>query len=292
MGERRTSIHASFITLAALFLFFGGSQLTAQEDNFRWQDTSQELDALAFSQSFIDSVKNKHLGKPSSIRSSRQALRGKETLVYEVQWGLIKAGFMILTTEPDITNGHIRVGMKMMSNNFVSSIHRIRDYSITWVDDKEFYPIFFEQHIREKKFRRDQYIIYDNKGEKLFIGARRDTVVAAPPFTHNFVSALHYARTKELKPGDTFTLNMYTRPKVHAMRMRVRREERVSIGSRRYNCLMIEPTLVGDGERFNKNDHMTVWIAQDDAHRVPVMAKTKLKVGSITARLVHITRTE
>jgi len=264
----------------------------AQEENFRWQDASRELDALAYPQSFIDSVKNKHLGKKSFPRQSVRALPGRETLIYEVQWGLVKAGFMVLTAEPDPANGQIRLGMKMMSNNFVSSMYRIRDYSITWVDDKEFYPLFFEQHTREKKFKRDQYILYDNEGGKLFIGGRKDTVIQAPPKTHNFVSALYYGRTMDLKPGDSFALNMYTRPRVHPMRMRVRKEETVSAGSKRYRCLMIEPTLSGDSERFNKNDHMTVWIAQDDKHRIPVMAKSKLKVGSLTARLVQVIRTE
>ena len=300
MRRHRVSIiHIHFIVLTALFIFSLNTAPNAQEENFKWQDASNELDALAFSQSFIDSVKNEHLGVKSSgsPRRSGKSPWGKETLIYEVQWGPMKAGFMILTAEPDPASGQIRLGMKMISNNFVSSIYRIRDYSITWVDAKEFYPTFFEQHTREKKYRKDEYIIYDNKREKIIVGRATNkknevTEIEAPPFTHNFVSALYYARTMDLSAGGSFSINMYTRPNVHPMRMRVRKEERVSVGNKKYRSLMIEPTLAGDGERFNKNDHMTVWIAQDDEHRVPVMAKSKLKFGSVTARLVQVIRTE
>lgn len=292
---------SNFIVLTAFFLFFLNTAPAAQdqEENFKWQDASKELDALAFSQSFIDSVKNYHLGvKPGrSSRKSGKSPWGKETLIYEVQWGPMKAGFMILTAEPDPASGNIRLGMKMISNNFVSSIYRIRDYSITWVDAKEFYPIFFEQHTREKKFRKDEYLIYDNEKERIIIGRATNrkneiTEIEAPPFTHNFVSVLYYARTMDLNVGDSFSINMYTRPRVQPMRMRVRKEERVNAGGKRYRSLMVEPTLTGDGERFNKNDQMTVWISQDDEYRVPVMARSKLKVGSITARLVQVIRTE
>jgi len=295
MKKRRLSIHTSnFIALTALFLFSLNTAPNAQEENFKWQDASKELDALAFPQSFIDSVKNEHLGvkPPRSSHQSGKTIGGKETLIYEVQWGLVKAGFMILTAEPDPTSGQIRLGMKMMSNNFVSSMYRIRDYSVTWVDVNKFYPTFFEQHTREKKYRKDEYIVYDNENGKIMIGGRKDTVIEAPPFTHNFVSSLYYARTMDLNVGDSFSVNMYTRPEVHPFRMRVRKEESVTAGSVKYRCLMIEPILAGDGPRFNKNDKMTVWISQDDEYRTPVMAKSKLKVGSVTARLVQVIRTE
>jgi hypothetical protein len=297
MGERKTSIHTSpsIIALAVFSLFFFSFDLAAQEDNFRWQDAAAEVDSLAFSQSFIDSVKNKHIGvKPS--RSSRnlkeKALWGEETLVYEIQWGPIKAGYMILTAEPDLISGQIRLGAKLLSNNFVSSIYKIRDYMITWIDAKEFYPLFAEQHTREKKYTKDEYIIHDNKRGKIIIGGKNDIkLIESPPFTHNFISALYYARSMELSRGDSFSVNMYASSEVNPIKLRVLKNESVSVGAGKFNCVVVEPKLAGDGPRFNKNDKMTVWISQDDEHRVPVMAKSKIKVGSITAKLVQVIRT-
>jgi len=42
---------------------------------------------------------------------------------------------------------------------------------------------------------------------------------------------------------------------------------------------------MGEGRAFNKKDKMEVWLTDDDK-RVPIFIKSKIKVGSVVAKLV------
>ncbi|MDR0307716.1 MAG: DUF3108 domain-containing protein [Chitinispirillales bacterium] len=271
------------------FLF----NLAAKEDNFRWQDAAGEVDGFPFSKAFIDSIKNEHLSAKTARSShyiEKELLSQSETLIYEVQWGPIKAGYLILSASPRSPNGQIRLGAKLLSNNYVSSIFKIRDYIISWVDAKELYPLFFEQHTREGKYKKDEYVIYDTMGERIIAGGKKSLKeIKAPPFTHDFISALYYTRSMELKPGDTFTINTFVDYKIYPIKLKVKSKETVKVNAGKFKCVLIEPKLVGDGDRLNKHDKLEIWIS-DDEHRVPVMAKSKVKVGSVTAKLVRISR--
>jgi hypothetical protein len=55
------------------------------------------------------------------------------------------------------------------------------------------------------------------------------------------------------------------------------------------SCLLVEPKLVGDNGAFNKNDKLQVWLSDDD-RKIPLQIKSKIKVGSITAKLVWASR--
>ncbi|MBN1128520.1 MAG: DUF3108 domain-containing protein, partial [Chitinispirillaceae bacterium] len=51
---------------------------------------------------------------------------------------------------------------------------------------------------------------------------------------------------------------------------------------------VLEPKLVTEKGAFNKKDKLEVWFTDDKLKR-PVLIKSKIKVGSITARLINQT---
>ena len=268
---------------------------TAQDDDgFKWQDAAKEMDALPFSQAFIDSVKKAHTGgdTPRGLRQvSGGRVSGTETLVYEVGWGPFKAGYLILTATNFRGRGLVRLGGKAMTSDFISAFYKTRDYVISWVDADGLYPHFFEQHTREgNKYKMDSYIVYDNKGGKLFYKKRSLKVYDSPQFTHDYLSILYYARSMPLKPGDTFSANMFTEPKADDIKFKVHnKRESVQVGAGTFNCVLVEPALVGEGKAFNKKSKIEVWVS-DDEHKYPVMVKSKAKVGSINAKLVQVSK--
>jgi hypothetical protein len=138
----------------------------------------------------------------------------------------------------------------------------------------------------------DAYTVYDAERGKIFLKRRTLDELEAPPFTHDYLSMLHYARSKPLKLGDTFSATMFTRPKTHPMHFRVREKpETVQVGAGTFNCVKIELVAGGDGRVFNKKDKIEVWVS-DDEHKYPVMLKSKAKIGSINAKLIFVAKSK
>jgi len=59
--------------------------------------------------------------------------------------------------------------------------------------------------------------------------------------------------------------------------------ERVKVPAGEFDCLVVEPVLEGEG-LFQHEGKLTIWMT-DDARKMPVLMKTKVKVGSIDASL-------
>jgi hypothetical protein len=289
--KKRNNIPAGIAAASVLVLSLALSP-AAQDDGFKWQEAAKELDGFPFSQAFIDSVKKAHIGGDTP-RGLRQVgggrVSGTETLVYEVGWGPFMAGYLILTATNMRGRGLVRLAGKAMTSSFISAFYKARNYEISWVDAEGLYPHFFEQHVREGgKYKMDAYIIYDNKGSKLFVERKGLKEYESPPFTHDYISILYYARAMPLNPGDTFSADMFTPPKTDPIRFKIHdKRESVQTRAGTFNCVLVEPTLVGEGKAFNKKSKIEVWVS-DDEHIYPVLVKSKAKVGSINAKLVQI----
>jgi hypothetical protein len=263
------------------------------DEDFKWQETSNELDALPFSQAFIDSVRKAHTDPPAKQKGLRaveheRSVNG-ETLVFEVGWSVFKAGYLILSATHIRSKGLLRVSAKTMTGNAVSKIYKVRNHEISWVDADGLYPVFFEQHAREgKKYKADNYIVYDNINDKLFFKRNKLQVFDTPKFTHDYISIICYDRSMPRKPGDAFEAAMFSKPKTYPMKFKVHeKRETVQVGNKSYNCVKIEPSLVGEGRVFTKKDKMEVWVTDDEDH-YPVMLKSKAKIGSLNGKLVQI----
>jgi len=265
-----------------------GDSVADEDKNFKWQDAVKELDSLPFKQSFIDSLKSAFcVSAQTALRTMNKAPFCKnETLVYNVSWGPIFAGNLIITTDYDSVSNTIRVGGKAVSSNFVGAFYKMRDYVISTIDASGLYPVFFEQHLREgKRYKNDGWVLYDINKNKVHIKDKNYKNYETPPFTHDYLSVLNYIRNVKPVPGDTFTLHLFINKKIHPMLFTCRDKTILKTDNGQVSCFLIEPRLVGNGLTFNKRDKLEVWIS-DDSIPTPFLIKSKIKFGSITAKLV------
>ncbi|GBU21808.1 hypothetical protein R80B4_01708 [Fibrobacteres bacterium R8-0-B4] len=269
---------------------------TGDDENFKWQEASKELDALPFSQAFVDSARKAAAGDPSKQNGLRAVEPGNfingETLVLEVGWTVFNAGYLVLSATHIRGRGLLRVNTKAITNNTVSAIYKVRNHEISWIDADGLYPVFFEQHIREgKKYKADNYTVYDNVSDKLFL--KRNGELKAfdtPKFTHDYISVIYYVRSMTLNPGDEFEAFLFSRPKTYPLKFKVHeKRETINVGGKSYNCVKVEIAMVGEGRVFTKKDKMEVWVTDDENH-YPVMLKSKAKIGSLNAKLVQIVK--
>lgn len=284
------------ILIFSVVLFSACSiQAKDDDDEIRWQEASLEVDSLPFTQAFIDSLKSAHSITPhlQSIRRLSRILPCEaETLVYEVAWGPFRAGYLILTVEPVQQNGTIKLGGKAISSNFVSAFYKMRDYVISTVDSEGLYPLFFEQHLREgKRYKADRWILYDPHVGKAVIKERDLKTLETPPFLHDYLSLIYQIRQMKTAPGDTFSLNIYIHKKVYPLWFQCKEAKEIKVDCGTFNCTVVEPKLVGEDGAFNRKDRMEVWISNDDK-RMPILIKSKIKFGAVSAKLIYYSQSK
>jgi hypothetical protein len=266
-----------------------GLGTSAESDDINWEQTSKEVDHLPFSSTFIDSVKNVTSFSTGnrSIRKLNYHKVNNEVLVYEIGWGPVKAGYIILSSEYNPADNTIRLGGKALSNNFVSTFYKMRDYILSTVDADGLYPLFFEQHLREgKKYKADRWMLFDKSAGKIHIKDKtKYKTIESTDFVYDYLSILLYVRAMENTPGDTFTLKTYTDSKIHSIYVKCLEKTQIKVDAGVFNCLRLEPRLAGDGKTFNHKDKLEVFLS-DDQNRIPVLIRSKIKFGSITAKLI------
>jgi hypothetical protein len=68
--------------------------------------------------------------------------------------------------------------------------------------------------------------------------------------------------------------------------LRFLKRERVKVPAGVYDCGVIEP-LLREAGLFKQEGRVTLWVS-DDAYRLPIIVKSKVKVGSISAVLESV----
>jgi hypothetical protein len=212
-----------------------------------------------------------------------------ETLVYGLTWLMIEGGEMSLQasreTPPDGIGLH-RLVLTAQSNAFVSTFYPVRTRYETWVDVRDFQPVRFEKHAREGRYESDEVEEFDLARR---IGSWRDARTPLPERVQDLISSFYYLRTQPLVPGKAVHVDLYSRGKIYKLSAVVLGRERVETGAGVFEAFRVQPQLREDEAAEDRNrGNLFLWFSDDD-RRLPVMARTVLKIGSVTARLKSVT---
>jgi hypothetical protein len=207
----------------------------------------------------------------------------EERLVYSVGYGIIKAGEASLEVR-DITrldgNKCFHIISTAKSNKFFSFFFNVDDKVETFLDVYGLYPLRFEKHLIEGKFRADAYIDFDHKRNLAISG--KDTI-SIPPYAQDALSVLYYTRTQKLEVGKSISVDNHTDRKNYLLEIKVHAKETVEVPAGKFDCLVVEPLLKGSTV-FKHEGKLTVWLT-DDEKRMPVLMKSKAFIGSVSASL-------
>lgn len=274
----------------------------------KWTKAEKEVGETTFSEAFKDSLKKVYaIDTTSGLRelpSQKLGFKKSEKLVYDGGWGFLRAGFAILNAK--VNDNTIKIEGKAVTNNFVSTFFKVRDYACTIVDLKGLYPYFFEQHIKETKYKtkieghktivkekvyeRHSWAIYDHVKGKVFSNRKKEEdEYAIAPFSHSYLSLLYYLRTMKFAPGDTFSINCFVHGKDYPIFFKVHGREKVKVKAGTFKCIKVQPYLVGEGTGFTKDDLMYLWLT-DDKHHMMVKGKSKVALGWISVNLLNYKR--
>lgn len=106
---------------------------------------------------------------------------------------------------------------------------------------------------------------------------------------HDFISAIYFLRTQQLKTGQTFDLVVGDSGQTFRVPVRVLERKTMKTVVGKVTALRVEIGLFGAGRLVNdRKGEMSLWIT-DDARRLPVRAQLKADVGTLDIKLKKVT---
>ncbi|HYN43415.1 MAG TPA: DUF3108 domain-containing protein [Thermoanaerobaculia bacterium] len=218
-----------------------------------------------------------------------------ETLVYTISWLKIEGGAMTLATSretsPDGVPVH-RIRLSAVSNDYVSRFYPVNTHYETWVDARDFSPVRFEKHAREGRYVSDEVEEFD-LSRRFAVWRNAKEIRGSGPIPERFqdvISSFYFMRTVPLVPGEETRVDLYSRGKIYRLVVAVLARERVETELGVFDAFKVQPRMhdPASASSVDRNKgKLYLWFS-DDARRLPVMARTILPIGSVTARLTHI----
>ena len=208
-----------------------------------------------------------------------------ETLHYAMTILGIAGGDLTLKAEETQWNGRpaYKFELSAVSNDFLSKLFLVRDYMVSWVDQKTFHSLRFEKHTVEGKRARDELTEFDYERDTARVdGVPRPLLEA----TLDSLSSVYYLRTLDLDRDNAVELAVFAR-EPNTLRVQIQARERIVTPAGTFDTVRIEPKSSG-ANLLGKN--LVLWLT-DDERKIPVQLKSKLKVGTLIGRLKSVEKT-
>ena len=121
------------------------------------------------------------------------------------------------------------------------------------------------------------------------IGSWREDRTPLPERVQDIISSFYFLRAQPLAIGQDVRVDMFSRGKVYKLKAQVLEKERVETEAGVFDAFKLQPQLRENETDEDRNrGKLFLWFS-DDERRLPVMARTVMPIGSVTARLRKIT---
>ena len=210
-----------------------------------------------------------------------------EKLEFDVGYGFINAGHAVMEVRELIEyEGRpcFKVVSTAYSNKFFSSFYKVEDQVTSVIDAIGVFSWYFEKNLREGNYRSDRSYSFNQKEHHVVYEG--DTLEISR-YTQDALSILYYTRTQDMKPGESIFIDNFTDGENYPLEVRVLRKETIKVKAGKFDCVVVEPLLQTAGI-FKHEGKLTVWLT-DDRVKMPVLMKSKVLVGSISAELTGYT---
>ncbi|MGO9379470.1 MAG: DUF3108 domain-containing protein [Dissulfurispiraceae bacterium] len=212
-----------------------------------------------------------------------------EKLEYDLTWAGIKAGTASLET---VENGqYIQFISRAMSSDVVSVFYRVEDLAVSSLK-KEAHktlpgtPYSYRLKTSEGSHKKDKEVYFDfieKKATYINYIEREQQVFAIGESTMDALSCFFYVRFLPLQVGKSVFVEIFDNKKLYKAEVQVVKKEAIETSLGTFKTILIKPVLQSEGI-FSRKGDILIWLT-DDAKRLPVLLKTKVKVGSIKATL-------
>lgn len=230
---------------------------------------------------------------PSAMASSVNSLDIPERLVYDLTWTGIKAGEAVLETKDE--GNHVQFISKAISAKWVSVFYHVEDIVVSTLkkEQNEYYmdfpltPYKYRIRLKEGRHRRDKEVIFDSLSKKATYINYLDNEKKELDMENSVfdpLSGFYYIRRVPLEVGKSVYIDIFDSKRMHKTEVQVLKKEMIETPMGKFNTILIKPIMKSEGI-FSRKGDIFIWLTDDDK-RIPVLLKTKVAVGSVTATLV------
>lgn len=210
-----------------------------------------------------------------------------ERLVYSVKYSFIKVGTATLEVRGGVEQNGVdcyHIVSEERTTPFFSRIFEIDDRLESFVDRENLSSVRYKKRIREGNYKADQTVDFDRENGL----ARYDdgSEVEILPGAKDIIASIYYTRTLDLKVGESVTVNNHTDGKNYPLEVEVLRKEEIETPAGRFSCIVVRPKIEGS-KAFGSKGGLTLWFT-DDRWKVPVLIRSKLPIGSLSAVVENI----
>lgn len=223
-----------------------------------------------------------HLIDSISLRTIEQkSVRSRERYRFDINWGIVNAGGASIETLP-YKNNLWEIRSRAWCNDFFQTFYPVYDTISSIIDSNGFYPVRFDKRLHEGSYQARDRARFDQKNKQAWVA---DTSFSTAAFTHDILSAFTYIRTQKLEVGKSLSMAAISGKKKYELKVECLRKEKITVPAGTFNTIVVEPKVVGVG-LFKAKGKLTIWLT-DDERRMPVLMKSKIPVGSISAELTE-----
>jgi len=148
-------------------------------------------------------------------------------------------------------------------------------------------PRLYRERIHEGWTRFEKDAVFDREALEVNTSdflKKTETTQKITKRTYDTLSSFFYFRTVALQVGTSSFIDIFDCKKLWNTEVQVLRREQVTIPLGTFNTVVIKPLLKFQGI-FARTGDIHIWLT-DDERRIPVLMKSKVKIGSITVTLV------
>ena len=206
-----------------------------------------------------------------------------EKLSFDINYGFVNAGMATMEVVALIeyeSRPCYQIITKAKSNKFFSSFYKVEDRVESIVDAIGLYSWRFEKNLREGSYRSDRMYSFNQRENLVYYN--KDTTEVAP-YVQDALSIMYYIRTQDLKVGESFFIDNYIDGKKYKTEIKTIKKETIKVDAGSFDCILVEPLMQSVGV-FKHSGKLKVWLT-DDRLKMPVLMKSKVLVGSISAEL-------
>jgi hypothetical protein len=216
-----------------------------------------------------------------------QAFDAGEWFQFSIQYGAVKAGDALMQVEPmQVIDGRTcyHLVSKAESNSFFSLFFKVRDRVDSFMDAENLVSRRFYKNTLEGKHRDNFSIEFNNDSGT--VSYSNGFVMEVAPCSQDILSAFYYVRTLDLKVGQNIEVPCHADKKNYPLVVKVHKRETVRTPAGKFKCVVIEPLLKSSG-LFRQKGRLTIWLT-DDQYKIPILMKSKIIVGSVSAILTDM----
>jgi len=226
----------------------------------------------------------------SGLASIAAAFPIPERLEFEISYAGITAGRAV--QEVKQIGDEIHIISTTKSADWISLFFPVDDRieSILVADNTPLnigVPRLYRERIREGGTRFQKDALFDR--QKLEVNTKdflknSETTQKISKITYDMLSSFFYFRSMPFQIGTSCYIDIFDCKKLWNTEVQVLRREEIKTPLGRFKTVVIRPLLKSEGI-FARTGEMLIWLT-DDERRIPVLMKSKVKIGSITATLV------